>query len=81
MYKGAISYYNGEKFTDKVIRFLMKRKFINSIGYYPITDNKTKETMMYFLVVKGNKILIKLLSFITEYRGKDKTLVKVDIPD
>lgn len=81
MYKDAISYYNGENLTDKIIRFLLKRKLIKTIGYYPITDNETKETMMYFLVVEGNKFLVKLLSFITEYRGKDKTLVKIDIPD
>lgn len=81
MEKNVISYYCGKQLSDKFVEFLCHKNIIKQLGYYPVTDNKTKEVMMYFMVVEGNKLLLKALSAITEYRGKDATLVVVDIPD
>lgn len=81
MEKNAISYYCGKRLSDKLVEFLFHKSIIKQIGYYPVTDNKTKEVMMYFMIVEGNKLLLKILSAITEYRGKDAIFVKVDIPD
>lgn len=81
MEKNVISYYGGKRLSDKLVKFLCHKHVIKQLGYYPVTDNKTKEVMMLFVVVEGNKLLLKALSAITEYRGKDATYVRVYIPD
>lgn len=81
MEKDVISYYMGKHLSDKLVKFLCQKNIIKPIDYRPLMDSNTKKVMMCFVVVEGNKLLLKALSAITEYRGKDATPVRVDIPD
>jgi hypothetical protein len=40
-------------------------------GYYPIIDNKTGKEVGYFMCTNGNKLAVRFLSWMTDYRGKD----------
>ena len=71
MKKGIITYYLGTKWTDKIVEGLYKINLLFDNGYYPVTEDKTGVEVMRFICVKSRLPIVKLLGFITQYRGKD----------
>ena len=69
--KGLITVLNENRLVDRIARFAYLKGLWKITGYYSIFDNKTGEETGRIMCAYGNKFLIRFLSWMTDYRGKD----------
>lgn len=69
--RGFITILNENRLVDRIARFTYSKGLWNMTGYYPILRNNTGEEMGHFVCAYGNTIVIRILSWLTDYRGKD----------
>ena len=69
--KCIITLLNENRLVDRIARFAYTKGVWQASGYYPIIENKTGKEVGYFMCAHGNKLVVRFLSWITDYRGKD----------
>lgn len=69
--KGLITVLIENRLVDRIARFAYLKGLWKMTGYYSIFDDKTGKEIGRIACAYGNKTLIRFLSWLTEYRGKD----------
>lgn len=73
-----VIYKDWNPFRNKFYVWIYKHKWIRELDHEDLFDDKTGERVGGIALIKGNKILVKLLSFLTEYHfSKNCPLITV----
>lgn len=62
-----VIYQDWNPFRNKIYVWLYKRKWIRELDHEDLFDDKTGKRVGAIALIKGNTVLVRLLSFLTEY--------------